>query len=259
MKAANRAANFFLAILFMSVTVSPPIAHAAGLDAKLHWVRKVVMSTPISGVVSSVKVQVGEYVMKGQVLVQLDNRLLSANVVAQKAELKQALNSRDEAQHELGRTQALYDMTSLSDHDLKLAIIDRDAQEAGYQEARAALLQAELDLEYSAVRAPFNAWVINRQVEVGQTVVSRQSVVPLVVLAEAGRMVARAKVSAAKAEKLRKGRDVGVTIDGKTYKGKILSIAMEPELKASDKYSVDSVFETGDKIFRAGQPAKVNL
>ena len=259
MKAASRITGLFLAMLFVSVTFFFSTAYAAGLDAKLHWARKVDMSTPVSGVVSAVKVQVGERVVKGQVLVQLDDRLLRANVVAQKAELKRALNDRDEARRELDRTQELYDMTSLSDHDLKLAAIAHDASEAAYQIAQAALLQAELELEYSAVRAPFNAWIISQQVEVGQTVISEQRAVPLVVLAEAGRMVARAKVSAAKAAKLKQGSKVSVTVDGKSYNGKILSIAMEPESTAADKYGVDSVFETGKNILRAGQSAKVNL
>lgn len=259
MKAANRMTGLFLAMLFASVTLFFSTAHAAALDAKLHWARKVSMSTPVSGAVSAVTAQVGERVAKGQVLVQLDDRLLRANVIARKAELKSALNNRDESQRELDRVQELYDMASLSDHDLKLTIIDRDAREAGYQTAQAALLQAELELEYSAVRAPFDAWVVSRQVEVGQTVISEQRAAPLVVLAEAGRMVARAKVSAARAAKLKPGTKVSVTVNGKNYSGKILSIAMEPESATADKYGVDSVFETGGNILRAGQSAKVNL
>jgi RND family efflux transporter MFP subunit len=246
-------------MLFASGTISPPIVHAAELDAELHWARKVIMSTPVSGVVSAVRVQVGEHVTKGQVLVQLDDRLLRANVVAQKAELKRALNDRDESQRELERTQELYDMTSLSDHDLKLAVIARDANEAAYQTTQAALLQVELELEYSAVRAPFNAWIISRQVEVGQTVISEQQAVPLVVLAEAGWMMARAKVSAVRAAKLKPGSKVSITVNGKNYSGKILSIAMEPKSTAADEYDVDSVFETGKNILRAGQSAKVNF
>lgn len=259
MKAAARTTGLFLVMLFVSMMVFFSTAHATELDAELRWARKVIMSTPVSGVVSTVKVQVGEHVTKGQVLVQLDDRLLRANVVAQKAELKRALNDRDESQRELDRTQELYDMTSLSDHDLKLAVIARDASEAAYQTTQAALLQAELELEYSAVRAPFNAWIISRQVEVGQTVISEQHAAPLMVLAEAGWMVARAKVSAVRAAKLKPGSKVSITVNGKNYSGKILSIAMEPESTAVDKYGIDSVFETGKNILRAGQSAKVNF
>jgi RND family efflux transporter MFP subunit len=228
-------------------------------SAVLQWQRTVSMSTPVSGVVVKVEAQVGARVDKGQVLLKLDDRARLARVNALQAKLKSAKNNRDESIREMERTQELYDRTLISEHELQLAKIQRDEGEAQYRDALAILSQAEMDLQYSTVRAPFSAWVTRRNVEVGQTIVSELQAEPLVILVEAGHMIARAQVSGSGLSDLNIGKEAQVIIGKKVYQGKIYHIGLSPTQGTTDQYAVDVSFEVGDKTYRAGQPAEVRF
>ncbi|MBN4079246.1 efflux RND transporter periplasmic adaptor subunit [Beggiatoa alba] len=232
---------------------------AEELDATLHWANKAPLSTPVSGVVETVHVAAGDFVKKGAVLMALDDRILRACRLAHSAELKRAKNDRDEAERELGRTQELYDRTLISVHDLELAVIQRDAAAAKYQMAQAALVKADIDLWHAQVRAPFDAWVMKRDVAVGQTIVSRLQVTPIFELVETSVMLARAQLTAKQLSTLRKSGKAMVVVDGKTYQGTIHYIALEPSAQALQRYAVDVTFNSGNTLLRAGLPAKVNF
>ena len=58
------------------------------------------------------------------------------------------------------------------------------------------------------LRAPFDAWVVRRDAEVGQTLVNRGPAKPLVVLAQAGWMMAKARVSQHQVRRLEKGMPI---------------------------------------------------
>lgn len=255
MKSFGRVLTVTPIVLVLSV-LSPPLV-AEEVDATLQWVRTVPLSTAVSGVVGAVNVSKGDRVRDGQVLMSLVDKTFQADVVAQKANLKKAENNSDEAEREMERTQELYDRTLLSDHDLQLAIIQRDAAMAELQSARRRLSGAEHDLYYSVVRAPFDAWVLQRNVQPGQVVAVELQTSPLLVLAEAGKMLARSEVAGATAGELRLGARAQVTVAGKKYTGKISFISLEPVKPGVDKYTLEVTFPSGKSVLRVGQSAKV--
>ena len=232
---------------------------AADYDARLYWQRKVSLSTPVSGVVVAVNAAVGDRVQQGAVLLQLDDRARRASVTALQAELKRAQNNRDEAERELERTQELFDRTVLAEHDLQLAVIQRDAAVAEVHRTEAALTRAKLELEYSAVRAPFDGHVVRRQVELGQTVVSELQSVPLLELADTSSMLARALLSADQLSGVKQGSAATVVVAGKTYQGKVAHIDLEPQAGSKDQYAVDVRFATNGQLLRVGQAARVTF
>ena len=253
---ARSLVQFMLAaasIIFSSMLLADEV------DAVLKWQRTVPMTTPVSGVVVEVDAQVGKRVEKGQVILRVDDRARRARVDALQAKLKSSGRNHDESEREMERTQELYDRTLISDHELELAKIQRNESEAQYQNTLADLTQAKMDLQYSTVRAPFSAWVTKRNVEIGQTIISELQADPLVVLVDADYMVARVQVSVNKLSSLRIGQKAKVIVGKKSYQGKISHIALSPEKETTDQYAVDVSFEVGDKIFRAGQPAKVRF
>lgn len=250
------------ALIFSLTGSAEPVGLVAPIaeeEATLQWVRTVALSTPVNGIIAKVKVNRGDRVRADQVLLRLDNETFRADVLAGKAKLKQARNNRDEAQRELERTQELYDRTLLSDHDLQLAKIQKDAADADLLSARASLTSAEHDFAHSIVRAPFAAWVLQRNAQPGQTVVSRMQAAPLIVLAEAGRMLARSLVSGTVIDKIKRGSKVKVTVAGKGYTGIVNFVALEPEKSRSDYYVVDVVFATKKQVLRVGQSARVKF
>jgi len=231
--------------------------NAEEYEATLNWSKRVELSTPVNGIVSKVFSQDGTLVAKGDVLVQLDSRGFKADVVYAKAQLQHSDETLKEAQRELERQEDMYDRAMLSDHDLQVAKNNYSAALSQFNQAEASLVKAKLNLEYSSVRAPFNAIVVNNKSVKGQVVTANMAPPVLVVVAEANRMLARFLVSESKLAKLSLNQMVEIFVAGKVYKGKIHRIGLEQE--KSNNYAVDIIFDFKDSLLRAGQKAKVNL
>ena len=249
-------------VCFILAFILPAALWAKDIDATLHWSRKVELSTPVSGVVSGVLAEAGAYMRKGQVLLRLDDRGFKAAVKKARAEVERLKVKSEEAERELKRAKEMHERDLIADHELELARIGFVTSDSEYQAAQAVLIQAELNLEYSEVRAPFDCVVLQRKAEVGQTIVSTMQPIPLFVLAEAGHMLARIKIAGEELSALSKGQKVSVKVAGKKYKGVINRIGMEPDGIRNGKplYEVDVKFSFDPTtIIRPGQSATVTL
>lgn len=239
-----------------------PVALAADVQATLDWVRRVELSTPVSGRIHEVRVDVGSRAAEGEVLLRLDERGFEASVRKARADLVAAREALAEAERELQRAEELHARTVLSLHDLQLAKLEYTRARSAAERAQAQLAQAELDLEYSVIRAPFPALVVQRRAQPGETVVTRLQSTPLLVVAEQGRLLARAAVDVEALRRMQVGESVPVRIGGRTYEGRITRLGLEPVSGPGEgsRYAVDVVFEVDPAAeLRAGQGATVEL
>ncbi|MFK5912819.1 MAG: efflux RND transporter periplasmic adaptor subunit [Woeseiaceae bacterium] len=232
--------------------------YAEEFAAVLKWSKRVELSTPVSGLVQKVFAVTGDVVAKGNVLVQLDPRSFKANLKYTKARLKNTDEQTLEAKRELDRQLDMYDRSMLSDHDLQVSKNNFMSSRSGYLQAQAELTKAKLDLEYSAIRAPFNAIIINSSAVKGQVVASEIIPTVLVVVAEANRMLARFYASNSIVSELTLNQGVKVKISGESYQGKVLKVALELEPNQSG-YAVDIIFDSKEKVLRAGQKVTIDL
>lgn len=234
-------------------------AAAAEFESTLTWHRKARLSTPVSGVVTNVSAQVGQVVRSGDVLMKLDDKIYKAEVNKSKAKLNYLQRLFKEAKRELERNVELHEQTVLSDHELELAHIAYADAKAAYSEAGAALTEAEYNLKYSVLRAPFDGVVVKRNVEIGEIIINQQDVTILFELADVSRMVAQLLVSTQGIKSFALGQSANVIIGQKRYRGKIEYLGMEPVVGITLVYPVRVVFETNGRSFRDGQLAKVTL
>lgn len=234
---------------------------AQDIPATLYWSKRVELGTPVSGIIKSVAADTGDKVEKGALLIKLDDRKFAAAFDKAKAGVKDMNEKRIEAKRELDRALELYDRTVLSDHELQIARNARVAADSEYESARAALVKAELDLEYTAIRAPFNAYVLRRDAEPGQTVVSQLKPEPLITLAAAGEMLARGYIEQGELDGPLRGRAAKVVVAGISYDGRIKYIGLEPVKtdKQGIYYILEVVFNTGERMLRAGQQVTIKL
>lgn len=254
----NRNERVRIVLLIWLTTLLPTLAQADEFDASVQWARRVELSTPVSGVVVEVSAQAGERVRQDQVLLRLDSKVREANLEQAKAQVTRQARLRSEAQRELNRSQELFNATLLSEHEMELARIGADTAEAELQKAKAVLAQAESDLKYSEVRAPFDAVVLQRFAEVGQTVATQLQVTPLFVVAQADVMIARAAATLAQVRTLKADQPVTVKTGGRSYEGRISQLGSEPMPKRDEsRYAVEVIFVTKGALLRAGETAKI--
>jgi len=241
--------------------LSVPAAAGQRLEGRLHWARVVELSVPVSGVVAEVPVRPGQRVARGGVLLRLDQRGFRAAREAARARLAGREADLEEARRERDRALELYERTVLSDHELQLARIAHTQAEAAAAEARAALVRAELELEYATLRAPFDAVVLERRAEPGQTVSAALAPPVLLVVAEAGRMALHVPVASDVAAALRSRLGDGgfrVRIQDREYPARLQALRPAAGGKGEGVVAV-FVAETGDDRPWPGTPAEVIL
>jgi HlyD family secretion protein len=143
-------------------------------------------------------VDYGTQVDEGTVLARLDSAIYSSQVEQNKASLQRA---RAEAQQqrirleqlerEWNRAQSFRKSQSISESDLdvartnwQMAQASVDLAEAGLELARAALHESEINLGYTTIRSPVRGVIIDRRVNVGQTVVASLNAPSLFLIAK---------------------------------------------------------------------------
>ncbi len=260
-KTMNNRTFLATAMLMVISLLAAKVAMALDIDARLHWSKRVELGTSVNGVIKTVLVNTGDKVKQGDILLKLDDRQYVAALSRATARVKDLNEKRKEAKRELDRAKELYDRTVLSDHDLQTAKNNKVAADSEYETAKSQLVTAELNLEYTAIRAPFDAFVIKRNAEVGQTIVSELKPETLVIVAAAGEMIARGQIEQANLNGQLQGRPAEVLVAGIRYDGKVKHVGLEPVKtdKQGIYYEIAVVFNTGERTLRAGQQVTIKL
>lgn len=196
------------------------------------------ISAKLMGYVREVKVQTGDHVRAGQLLVTLDTRELdvsSRRAEAAREEVRTAVPEADSAvaaakanldlaQVTFGRMQDLFQKTSISNQEFDEASAKLKAAQAAYQMAAARRVQlnsklAQVDQEvrstevsrsYADVLAPFGGVVISKSVDPGSLAMPG---VPLFTLEREGAYRLEASVEESQLAAIRVGQPVSVTLD----------------------------------------------
>jgi len=171
-------------------------------------------------------VDYGSRVEKGAVLVRIDDATYQGELAKAQANLKlaeadktKALAQLEAAERDWNRTRGLKENTSRKEYDLAetafhVATAELAVAEARLEQAHVAERLAQTNLGYTVIRSPIDGIVIDRRVDVGQTVVAGLNAPTLLLLAEdLSQMRIRAVVNEADIGKVRLGQDVYFTVD----------------------------------------------
>jgi len=136
------------------------------------------LSAPVAGPIEwiSPAMQAGGYVEAGQVLLRLETSDYETARARSRAAMQQAQAEVNHSDTNLERMQELAKQRLASDSQLQDAIRTADVNAARLADALASFRQTELDLERAEIKAPFNAIIETREVELGQYVNRAQSV-----------------------------------------------------------------------------------
>lgn len=167
----------------------------------LEPTNQVDVGTEVSGTITRLNADFNDHVEAGQLLAELDTSKLEAQLLATKASLEsarakllQAQATVEESTNELKRLQQVHKlsngrMPSQSELDtaqatVKRAHADEAAARAAVAQADAALELDQANLAKAKVHSPISGVVLNRAVELGQTVAAQFSAPVLFTLAE---------------------------------------------------------------------------
>jgi len=117
----------------------------------------------------------GARVKKGDVLYVIDQRPFQAQLQQAGASLTQAQASLLNAQQNLARNSRLIEQKAVSQQDFDSAFAQEHAAAAQVEAQKALVRNAELNLEYTTLRAPRDGFISNSQVKPGALVTAQQT------------------------------------------------------------------------------------
>lgn len=139
-------------------------------EAMVEAVKQSTVSAQVSGRVSAVNFDAGDYVKAGSVIVRLSAQELSSAVAGSQAQVAQAAATLDSARANYERQKQLFQQKFISQAAFDRATAEFRAAEAASRAARAGAGQSAAVSSYTVITAPFSGVVAARHVELGETV-----------------------------------------------------------------------------------------
>jgi len=146
------------------------ISAQVSANGTLNPVVLVNVGTQVSGTVRRIEADFNQQVKAGQVLAELDPALFQAALAQSSANLANAQAQLGLAEATAARMQTLFKQEYVSRQELDQALAARAQAAAQVRVARAQVTRDQTNLGFTVIRSPVDGTVINRQVDVGQTV-----------------------------------------------------------------------------------------
>lgn len=198
----------------------------------LAAVETVDVGTEVSGTAEKVMVDYNDRVTKGQILATLKPGLFAAAVADTQGVVDQAKAGLDLAKKDLARNLPLFEKGYLSAQEFLPYRINADKAKAALDSAQAGLARARINLDNSVVRSPITGTVIQRSVDVGQTVAASLNTPTLFVIAkDLARMQIEAAVDETDIGQIRQGQQVRFSVQSypeQTFSGSVRQVRLQP-------------------------------
>lgn len=236
------------------------IRDAVDATGTVNAVVNVQVGSQVSGTVARLNADFNSRVHKGDIIAEIDPRLLEgallqatadlenarANVVSSKANLKKSQAGLVQTKADFDRARVLASDSVGSQQALDLAKANYDSARAAVDSSVAAIAQAQADvrrkeaavsiartnLNYTIIRSPIDGTVVARNVDVGQTVAaSLQAPTIFTIAQDLSKMLVYAKVDESDVGRIRTGQPITFKVDAfpkEQFHGTVSQIRMNP-------------------------------
>ena len=195
-------------------------------------VETVEVGTQVSGKVETIYVDFNSVVKKGDLLAELDKLTLNESLSRAQANLTSAESQLKYAKLTYERTKQLYEQNAATLAAYQEAQNSYTQAQMSKKNAQASYDQARVDLGYASIYSPIDGVVLDRAVEVGQTVAASFSTPTLFTLAnDLTRMQVEANVDEADVGQVKIDQKVTFTVDAypnDVFDGTVNQIRMKP-------------------------------
>jgi HlyD family secretion protein len=197
----------------------------------LSAVTTVQVGTQVSGQVAQIYVDFNDRVKKGQLLARIDPTLQQQAVLDAEAGLVRAQADLERSRTEYDRNKTLFDQKVLTATEFTTAQYNYTVSQASVKSAQVALDRARKNLSYTEIHAPINGVVVQRNVDVGQTVAASLSAPQIFLIAnDLTQMQILANVDESDIGQIHEGQDVRFTVQAypnQNFTGKVRQVRLQ--------------------------------
>ena len=240
------------------------VSQTVSANGTSNPVTLVSVGTQVSGTVKKLYVDYNSKVKKGQILLELDDSLLAAQLKQSEANVQNAQATLELATSNEIRMRDLFAQEYVSRQELDTAIQSKKSAEAQLLASRAQRDKDRANVSYSVIRSPVSGVVVDRQVDIGQTVAASLQTPTLFKIAQdLSKMQIDSNFAEADIGSIRVGQAVHFTVDAfpdRNFKGVVSLIRLNPTT-VSNVVTYDVVVSVAnpDKILFPGMTAYVTI
>ncbi len=214
----------FFAVLVVAYFLYQHVMYVETDNAQID-AHAVMLAPKVSGYVADVKVEEGQKVKKGDVLVQIDERDYQNTLKQTRAELSSMDARMRDAEKNYKRLSDLVSKGAVSQQQFDTSSASFADLKAKYDGISAQVAQAELNLTNTKIIAPSNGFIAKKAVEIGQLA---SPGVPLIGFIDSDERWVVANFKETEVEDIKIGAKVSIDVDavsGRTYHGTVISIS----------------------------------
>jgi len=199
----------------------------------------------------------GDYVEQGLTLAHIRREDLQNQVAQAQAQVDQAAAQHNKADQDFQRAKALYSTQSLTKPDFDHSEEAFTATQAAMDNAKAALLQAQLFLGDADLKAAFSGYILSRNIDLGSLVSPASSAFTI---ADIGRVKATFGAPDYVLRQIRLGQELTIQTenDAATLKGRITSISPSADTR-NRIFAIEVTVNNRDRHLKPGMIATVSL
>jgi HlyD family secretion protein len=214
--------------------------------------------------VTKLYVDFNDKVEKGQALLELDDSLLSAQARQTAANVLNVSASLELARANEARIKALFEQEYVSRQEYDQAVQARKSAEAQLAQSRAAADKDRVNLAYATIRSPVSGIVVDRVVDLGQTVAASLQTPTLIKIAQdLSEMRIDSSFAEADIGSIKQGQKVRFTVDAfpnRNFQGEVQQIRLNPTTQQNVvTYNVRVSLNNPEQILLPGMTAYVNI
>jgi len=159
--------------------VKPTVSSTGTLSA----VKTIQVGTQVSGQIAAIYADFNQHVRKGQLLATIDPALQNQAVAEAQAQLERAQATMEQAEGDYARNKQLFDWKVITASEFSAVQSNFSVHKADVRSAQIALERARQNLAYTKIYAPIDGVIVERNVDVGQTVAANFSTPQLFLIA----------------------------------------------------------------------------
>lgn len=222
------------------------------------------IGTQVSGVISKIYADYNSEVKAGQVIAELDKRMLASELETAQASLQSKQADLKLEQRTYDRNKGLWEKQAISKADWEAVETSYETAKLAVTSAKANVFKAQTNLGYATIYSTIDGVVISRAVEEGQTVAASFSTPTLFTIAnDLTKMRVIADVDEADISQVHEGQKVMFTVDAYTddqFEGTVVQVRLEATTTSNVvTYEVVIDAPNNDQKLMPGMTANVNI
>jgi HlyD family secretion protein len=240
------------------------IEQSVSANGTLNPVSLISVGTQVSGIVRKLYVDFNDQVKKDQVLLELDSALFNAQIVQSQNSVRNNQASVELAVANEKRMRELYEQDFVSKQELDTAVQVMKSAKAQLESARGLLARDQTNLNFTIIRSPVSGVVINRVVDVGQTVAASFQTPTLIQIAQdLANMQIDTSFAEADIGKIKVGQKVSFNVDAfpnRNFEGLVKQVRLNSTNTSNVvTYNVVVSVDNQDLTLLPGMTAYVNI